>query len=311
MQKYLLLLLCGAALLFNPTTADAQKQSSASVASYREGVVRVKLQPELATAVQKASLPDGTIHRKAKAQHVSTGVSQLDRVAQRVKAVRMKRVFPYAGKDEAKHKAAGLDLWYDVTYAAADMTPMQARNLYRSTAGVQYAQRIPVYQPYGGEKFRPVSAADIARATKAASAMPFNDPLLPAQWHYFNDGSLQGTLAGADANIFKAWQTGVTGNKDVVVAIIDGGFQIDHPDLKDNLWINEAELNGNAGVDGDGNGFVGGVYGYNFVINSANINAHSHGTHVAGTVGATNGNGIGVSGVAGGNGSGGVKMMVS
>ena len=310
MQKYLLLLLCGAALLFNPTTADAQKQSSASVASYREGVVRVKLQPELATAVQKASLPDGTIHRKAKAQHVTTGVSQLDRVAQRVKAVRMKRVFPYAGKDEAKHKAAGLDLWYDVTYTAADMSPMQARNLYRSTAGVQYAQRIPVYQPYGGEKFRPVSAADIARATKAASAMPFNDPLLPAQWHYFNDGSLQGTLAGADANIFKAWQTGVTGNKDVVVAIIDGGFQIDHPDLKDNLWINEAELNGNAGVDDDGNGFVDDVYGYNFVINSANINAHSHGTHVAGTVGATNGNGIGVSGVAGGNGSGGVKMMV-
>ena len=311
MQKNLLLGLCGAALMMNPATADAQKLSPASVSSYKEGVVRVKLQPELASVLQEASLPDGSVKRKAKAQYVTTGVAQLDRVAQKVKAVSMKRVFPYAGKDEAKHKAAGLDLWYDVTYEADVMSPAQARNLYKSAAGVQYAQRVPIYQPYGGESFRPISPADIARAQKAASTMPFNDPLLPSQWHYHNDGSIQGTQAGADINLFKAWETGVTGSKDVVVAIIDGGFQIDHPDLMSNLWINEAELNGEPGVDDDGNGFVDDVYGYNFVINSSNINAHSHGTHVAGTVGATNGNGVGVSGVAGGNdGTGGVKMMV-
>lgn len=116
---------------------------------------------------------------------------------------------------------------------------------------------------------------------------------------------------GADANVFKAWETGVTGSKDVVVAIIDGGFQVDHPDLKDNVWINTAELNGKPGVDDDGDGYVDDIYGYNFVINSSDINAHSHGTHVAGTVGATNNNGIGVCGVAGGSdGKGGVKMMV-
>ena len=131
--------------------------------------------------------------------------------------------------------------------------------------------------------------------------MPFNDPLLPDQWHYYNDGHIYGTKAGADINLFPAWESGVTGSKDVTVAIIDGGFQIDHPDLKDNLWINEAELNGKPGVDDDGDGFVDDIYGYNFVINSANINAHTHGTHVAGTVGATNNNGIGVGGVAGGS----------
>ena len=311
MQKKLLLGLCGVAFFANPTAADAQKLSPASVSSYKEGVVRVKLQPELATVLEKTSLPDGSVKRKANAQYVTTGVAQLDRVAQKVKAVSMKRVFPYAGKDEARHKAAGLDLWYDVSYEAEEMSPAQARNLYKSAAGVQYAQRVPVYQPYGGESFRPISPSDIARAQKAASTMPFNDPLLPNQWHYHNDGSIQGTKAGADINLFKAWETGVTGSKDVVVAIIDGGFQIDHPDLMNNLWINEAELNGEPGVDDDGNGFVDDVYGYNFVINSANINAHSHGTHVAGTVGATNGNGIGVSGVAGGSdGTGGVKMMV-
>ena len=96
-----------------------------------------------------------------------------------------------------------------------------------------------------------------------------------------------------------------------MVAIIDGGFQVDHPDLKDNVWINTAELNGKPGVDDDGDGYVDDIYGYNFVINSSDINAHSHGTHVAGTVGATNNNGIGVCGVAGGSdGKGGVKMMV-
>ena len=311
MQKIKLLGLCGVMFLSGTATAGAQKLSSASEVSFKEGVVRVKLQPEIASLLQKTTLPDGSLQRKAKAQYVTTGVTQLDRVAQKVKAVSMKRVFPYAGKDEAKHKDAGLDLWYDVTYAADGMTPAQARNLYKSTAGVQYAQRIPIYKPYGGEKFRPISPADIARAQKAASTMPLNDPLLPDQWHYHNDGSIQGSVAGNDINIFKAWETGVTGSKDVVVAIIDGGFQIDHPDLKDNLWINEAELNGKPGVDDDGDGFVDDVYGYNFVINSSNINAHSHGTHVAGTVGATNGNGIGVAGVAGGkDGTGGVKMMV-
>ena len=311
MQKILLSGLIGASLMAGGVTADAQRVSPASVTSFKEGVVRVKLQPEVASLLQRTTLPDGTLQRKAKAQYVTTGVAQLDRVAQKVKAVRMKRVFPYAGKDEAKHQAAGLDLWYDVTYEADGMTPAQARNLYRSAAGVQYAQRVPVYQPHGGESFRPISAEAIARAKAASSTMPFDDPLLSAQWHYFNDGHLPGTQAGADANIFKAWETGVTGSKDVIVAIIDGGFQIDHPDLKDNLWINEAELNGKPGVDDDGDGYVDDVYGYNFVINSANINAHSHGTHVAGTVGATNGNGIGVCGVAGGSdGTGGVKMMV-
>ena len=187
----------------------------------------------------------------------------------------------------------------------------QARNLFRSAEGVSYAQRIPLYKPIGGERFLEISPAAVAKAAKAASTMPFNDPLLNDQWHYNNDGHIAGTKVGADANVFKAWETGVTGSKDVVVAIIDGGFQVDHPDLKDNVWINTAELNGKPGVDDDGDGYVDDIYGYNFVIKSSDINAHSHGTHVAGTVGATNNNGIGVCGVAGGSdGKGGVKMMV-
>lgn len=312
MTRRLLLLVCAVLCLGSNVRISAQSTSSttqSAESNFVEGVVRVKLQREIADRMIAAKLPLSV--KGTNKKYVQTGVTPLDRVNQKVKAVSMTRVFPYAGKDEAKHKAAGLDLWYDVHYEASGMKLAHARNLFRSAEGVSYAQRIPLYKPIGGERFLEISPAAVAKAAKAASTMPFNDPLLNDQWHYNNDGHIAGTKVGADANVFKAWETGVTGSKDVVVAIIDGGFQVDHPDLKDNVWINTAELNGKPGVDDDGDGYVDDIYGYNFVINSSDINAHSHGTHVAGTVGATNNNGIGVCGVAGGSdGKGGVKMMV-
>ena len=312
MTRRLLLLVCAVLCLGSNVRISAQSTSSttqSAESNFVEGVVRVKLQREIADRMIAAKLPLSV--KGTNKKYVQTGVTPLDRVNQKVKAVSMTRVFPYAGKDEAKHKAAGLDLWYDVHYEASGMKLAQARNLFRSAEGVSYAQRIPLYKPIGGERFLEISPAAVAKAAKAASTMPFNDPLLNDQWHYNNDGHIAGTKVGADVNVFKAWETGVTGSKDVVVAIIDGGFQVDHPDLKDNVWINTAELNGKPGVDDDGDGYVDDIYGYNFVIKSSDINAHSHGTHVAGTVGATNNNGIGVCGVAGGSdGKGGVKMMV-
>mgnify|MGYP005748767913 FL=1 len=312
MTRRLLLLVCAVLCLGSNVRISAQSTSSttqSAESNFVEGVVRVKLQREIADRMVAAKLPLSV--KGTNRKYVQTGVTPLDRVNQKVKAVSMTRVFPYAGKNEAKHKAFGLDLWYDVHYEASGLKLAQARNLFRSAEGVSYAQRIPLYKPIGGERFLEVSPAAVAKAAKAASTMPFNDPLLNDQWHYNNDGHIAGTKVGADANVFKAWETGVTGSKDVLVAIIDGGFQVDHPDLKDNVWINTAELNGKPGVDDDGDGYVDDIYGYNFVINSSNINAHSHGTHVAGTVGATNNNGIGVCGVAGGSdGKGGVKMMV-
>ena len=312
MTRRLLLLVCAVLCLGSNVRISAQSTSSttqSAESNFVEGVVRVKLQREIADRMVAAKLPLSV--KGTNRKYVQTGVTPLDRVNQKVKAVSMTRVFPYAGKNEAKHKAFGLDLWYDVHYEASGLKLAQARNLFRSAEGVSYAQRIPLYKPIGGERFLEVSPAAVAKAAKAASTMPFNDPLLNEQWHYNNDGHIAGTKVGADANVFKAWETGVTGSKDVLVAIIDGGFQVDHPDLKDNVWINTAELNGKPGVDDDGDGYVDDIYGYNFVINSSDINAHSHGTHVAGTVGATNNNGIGVCGVAGGSdGKGGVKMMV-
>lgn len=95
---------------------QAQSVSSSTTTSadgnYVEGVVRVKLQREIADRLVAAKLPLSV--KGTSKKYVQTGVTPLDRVSQKVKAVSMTRVFPYAGKDEAKHKAAGLDLWYDV-----------------------------------------------------------------------------------------------------------------------------------------------------------------------------------------------------
>ena len=83
----------------------------------------------------------------------------------------------------------------------------------------------------------------------------------------------------------------------VIVAFVDGGINQEHPDLQDNLWTNPDEIPGN-GMDDDGNGYVDDIHGYNFVDDNATLVPHRHGTHVAGTISATN-NGTGIS-IAGG-----------
>lgn len=102
-----------------------------------------------------------------------------------------------------------------------------------------------------------------------------------------------------DLNLVKApaaWANGYTG-QGVVVAVVDTGVDVTHPDLKDNIWINPREIAGN-GIDDDSNGFVDDVQGWDFVDrDNTPTDANGHGTHVAGTIAAEQ-NGFGITGVA-------------
>ncbi len=93
-----------------------------------------------------------------------------------------------------------------------------------------------------------------------------------------------------------AWDL-TMGSSSVVVADIDTGLRYTHEDIAANAWTNPGEINGN-GIDDDGNGFIDDYYGYDFRYNDPDpLDEHGHGTHTAGTIGATGNNGIGVTGV--------------
>lgn len=77
----------------------------------------------------------------------------------------------------------------------------------------------------------------------ADDVYPFDDPRLPNQWHYYNKGTVRYSKAGADINVIDVWKT-QSGHPDVIVSIVDGGMDYNHPDLQANYWLNIAELNG-------------------------------------------------------------------
>lgn len=123
---------------------------------------------------------------------------------------------------------------------------------------------------------------------------------------YYTNGSLWGMYGDATkpANQYgsqagEAWAAGHTGSGTVYIGIIDEGYMYTHEDLAVNAGTNSGEISGN-GIDDDHNGYVDDIYGWDFDKNNNTVfdgTSDDHGTHVAGTIGAMGGNGIGVAGV--------------
>lgn len=226
----------------------------------------------------------------------------LERVTQRYGGVKVSRLFPVSAENRKRHEAAGLDLWYRVEFdPSIDLAEIQ--QFYREQPGIK------IVETDRNMSFSlPESVISEGISRSGQIALPFNDPFLSKQWHYDAVG-MENIHENSTIGLFKGWKV-TGGDRRVIVAVMDSGVDYLHEDLKNNMWVNEKELNGTPGVDDDGNGYVDDVYGYNFAANSGTLNRLEHGTHVAGTIAAENNNGIGVCGVAGGTGNqDGVRIM--
>jgi subtilisin family serine protease len=126
-----------------------------------------------------------------------------------------------------------------------------------------------------------------------------------ALWGMYGDDAPQvigpaGTTNRYGSQSEKAWNDDITGNAGIFVGVIDEGIDTNHPDLAGNIWVNPFEIAGD-GIDNDGNGYIDDVHGWDFFSNDNSVydgTSDDHGTHVAGTIGAKGGNGVGVAGVA-------------
>ena len=265
-----------------------------------KGWVRIKLRDDA------QALRVGTFTRGA----MESGDPELDRIAASLGATEVRRVFHEGGRFAERRRKFGLHLWYDVKFD--DTLPVsRAQAELGSLSAVAHVQPVYTIRMFDAGNTLPEEAVYVPaqRRAERAGAGPFDDPGLPKQWHYNNDGSGTKWVEGSDINLFEAWEV-TAGDPSVIVAVTDHGVEYDHPDLAGNMWVNEAELNGTPGVDDDNNGYVDDIYGWNVILDSGTINPGTHGTHVAGTVAAVNNNGIGVCGVAGGTGNGdGARIM--
>ena len=162
----------------------------------------------------------------------------------------MERLFPFAGEFEPRTRKEGLHRWYKVTYAE-DVPVTRATRAFESLPGVELVEE-------------PIKAS-----------LTTDDRYWGNQWALNNT-----RYPGFDVNVQEIWETYSVGNPDVIVAVIDGGIDLNHPDLAWNCLSSGHK---------------------SYVPGAANVVGHDHGTHVAGTIAAVSNNGIGVAGIAGGD----------
>lgn len=260
-------LLALAACTKEETTFETQTPDTDSV---RDGntlsQVVVRVDDELAAILEQAA-SEGKVYTRS---------MDMNNVIDELGIVRCERLFPDAGEYEGRTRREGLHKYYIVDYDPS-VSPTRAMSGIGAVRGVDKVER--------PSRIKRMSLPD--------------DPYFKWQWDVYNDKSLNlnvkyygqivSSNQGCDVNVAEVWDSYTTGSEKVIVAVVDGGVEIDHPDL--------AGVCIPAGKGGS----------WDFVNNTSTITPDSHGTHVAGTIAAVRNNGIGVAGIAGGDHATGVK----
>ena len=251
------------------------EETAAAVAEPTHRAVVITVDDTLAAQLEKAD-----------AQEESTRAAMTAETFAGLGVVSYERVYPDAGEYEERTRREGLHKYYMVRFS--DDVPAT-----RATTGL--------------EAVSGVTKVEIPHRIKRMASIP-NDPDFKWQWDLYNDKSLELGVKyninsigltkysnlGADINVVDAWEQYTTGSSRVVVAVVDGGVDLSHPDLAANCVP--------AGPEGS----------WDFVNNTQKIIVDSHGTHVAGTIAAVRNNALGVAGIAGGDyaaGIGGVRIL--
>ena len=252
-----------------------------------KGQIVIYVSDSLSLELEKMTDSDGMVRIAATKASV-TGATSLT------------RLFPDAGEYEPRTRAEGMHRWYVAKYDD-NFPATKAAGEFALVKGVEKIEYVPRVKIIGDPQV--IGYVDGSgngdAALSASSSLPFDDPNLSRQWDFYNNGSLPSSASGCDVNVFPVWKKYTTGNKDVVVSVVDTGIDFDHEDLAANMWSNPEKSDDFK-------------YGYNVVTGSYQINPGDHGTHVAGTIAAVNNNGKGVCGIAGGDAKkkvGGVRLM--
>ncbi len=263
-----------AAMAVAPSYAQTAQQSEADVVTldsrfkdYRQGEVLVKFKTT-----------SGVNVRRKAGKFASSGVTAVDDAMRNLGISEIEELMPLTGElaqprrirthngneIELKDMSRLYRVRFDITKVpSVEEAVAQLQTL----ADVEYAE--PNYLVY----------------TLAEESVTPNDPFYTQQ---YNLGAI---------NMPALWEKELNTAKRPVIAILDTGVDIEHPDLKDNIWTNTQELNGAEGSDDDGNGFADDVHGWDFVNQTGRMrDFNGHGTHCAGIAAAVGNNGIGIVG---------------
>ena len=235
---------------------------------YRPGEVIVKLRSE-----SSASL------RKVKGKNRVVGSAALDKVFAKYGVSESSALMPLSGATVSRKKARAYN---GQTVADNNMSKLYCVSIV-SDNPVQVLEMVNDLKALPEVEYAEPNY--MVRATVLPSETYKAEPLYSQFW------------GPAAIGLEQLWDQPITGVKNPVIAILDTGVDIEHPDLKANIWTNTAELNGSEGIDDDNNGFADDIHGYDFVNQTGRMRDNNgHGTHCAGIAAACGNNGIGLAG---------------